>query len=92
MTGTVTILAGDTTATIDVSGIVDDNLLEGNETVDVTLTAITAGDSDIALDSNAANLTDTVTISDNDAATVSISANDDAASESATDNGQFSVL
>ena len=49
LTGTVTILAGQTSATIDVSGIVDDNLVEADETVVVTLTSVTSGDPQITL-------------------------------------------
>ena len=50
LTGTVTILAGQTSATIDVSGIVDDNIVEADETVVVTLTSVTSGDPQITLD------------------------------------------
>ena len=45
----------------------------------------------ITLDPTPANLAATVTIADNDSATVSITANDASASETATDNGQFTV-
>ena len=70
LSGTVTILAGQTTAVIDVP-VVDDAIVEANETVSVTLTGITGGDPQITLD-RAADLTATVTIADNDVATVSI--------------------
>ena len=86
LTGTVTILANTTTATIDVS-VIDENLLEGNETVTVTLTGITSGDTNISL---GATVSDTVTIADDDAALVTIHANDNSASEPG-DNGQFTV-
>ncbi len=46
--GTVVILAGQTTATIDVT-VSDDALLESPENVVLTLTTITAGDSGITL-------------------------------------------
>ncbi len=49
LSGTVTILAGSTTATIDVTGIVDDNLIEGDETVTVTLDSITSGDPGVSI-------------------------------------------
>ena len=87
LTGEVTILAGQTTATIDVN-VVDDSLLEDNETLTVTLDAITAGDADIAI--GTAN-SDSVTITDDDTAEVTIVASDATASEPA-DNGQFTVL
>ena len=43
LTGQVTILAGDTTATITVATI-DDGLVEGIETLNITLTGIASGD------------------------------------------------
>ena len=86
LTGSVTILANATTATIDVS-VIDENLLEDNETVTVTLTGITSGDADISL---GATVSDTVTIADNDAAVVTIQANDANAAEPGN-SGQFTV-
>ncbi|WP_233215462.1 beta strand repeat-containing protein [Rhodopirellula bahusiensis] len=86
LSGTVTILAGDTTATIDVE-VLDDSVVEGSESVIVTLDAITAGDADISV--GAAN-SDTVTISDDDTAEVTIAATTASASEPSTD-GQFTV-
>ena len=76
LTGSVTIPAGSLSAVIDVSGIVDDAIVEANETV--------VGDADRCQQRrpadharpDAANLTATVTIADNDTATVSITAND----------------
>ena len=87
LSGTVTILANQTTATIDVA-VLDDLLLEDNETVTVTLDSITSGDTDITV--GAAN-SDTVTIFDNDTAEVTIAANDNAAAEPSGNNGQFTV-
>ena len=86
LTGTVTILANTTTATIDIT-ILDDNLLEDNETVTITLTGVTSGDADISLGTI---VSDTVTIVDNDAALVTITANDDTSAEP-SDHGQFTV-
>ena len=91
LSGTVTIAAGTTapaTALIDVSGIVDDGLVEGDETVIVTLTGITSGDPEITID--AANDDATVTIADNDSATVSI-AGTTAGNETGPANGVFTV-
>ncbi|QDU72836.1 Calx-beta domain-containing protein [Mucisphaera calidilacus] len=79
---TVTILDGDATATIDVAPIQDD-LVEGDETVTVTVlrsNAYTLGD-----DTDA-----TVTIAD-DEPTVTITANDAVADESGNNDGQFTV-
>jgi hypothetical protein len=72
LSGSVTILAGQTSAVIDVSGIVDDAIVEANETVTVTLTGFGAHDPDITLNPTPANLTAAVTIADNDTATWSI--------------------
>ena len=86
LSGTVTVLAGETTATIDVS-VIDDNLLEDNETVSVMLTSIDSGDSDITIGtSNSA----TVTIADEDLALVSVTASDPVAGEP-SDSGQFTI-
>ena len=88
--GTVTITANATTATIDLS-VLDDLILEDNETVTVTLNSISSGDADITI--GTANA-DTVSISDNDAAQVAIAASDATASETTpagTDNGRFTV-
>ena len=88
LTGSVTIAAGQTTADINVS-ILNDVLVEATESVIVTLTGFSAGDADIALDGTVANRTATVSITDNDAGTVSIAKVSDSA-ESAS-NGKFTV-
>ena len=68
LSGTVTIPAGDTSAVIPVS-VINDFAVEGNETVIVSLTGITAGDPDVVLGStNSA----TITISDDDVPVVPI--------------------
>ena len=88
LTGSVTILAGQLSALIDVT-VLNDVVVEGNETVTVTLNSITSGDADISI--NGAASSDTVTIADDgDTAQVSILANDAAAGEPAN-NGQFTV-
>ena len=84
--GTVTILANSTTATIDVR-VLDDNILEDNESVTVTLTTITSGDANIRL---GGAKSDTVTITDDDTAVVTIVATDANAAEP-DDRGQFMV-
>ncbi len=53
LSGTVTIAAGDTTATIDVAGIVDDAIVEGDETVTVRLDSITSGAPHVSIDTSA---------------------------------------
>ena len=63
LSGTVTIPANATTAIIDVT-VINDAIVEGNETVTVALDSITAGAADITIGgTNSA----TVTIADNDA-------------------------
>ncbi len=87
LSGSVTILAGSTSALIDVATI-DNAILEDNETVIVTLTG--TDDSDVTVSTAPGANTATVTIADNDTATVSITANDSTAAEPAND-GQFTV-
>ncbi len=87
LSGDVTILAGSNSATINVT-VINDFLVEGSETVIVTLNSISSGNVGISIDG--ANNADTVTIDDDDATTVTISANDASASEP-NDNGQFTV-
>ena len=50
LSGTVTIPAGATDATIIIDNIVADSLVEGTETVTITLDAITASDPGITID------------------------------------------
>jgi Calx-beta domain/Domain of unknown function DUF11 len=68
LSGSVTIPAGLTTATISIP-VTDDLIVEGNETVVVTLTAVTSGAASLGA---AANLVATNTITDNDSATITI--------------------
>ncbi|MEI7898281.1 MAG: Calx-beta domain-containing protein, partial [bacterium] len=86
LSGTLTIAALSTTATIDVP-VIDDLVLEATETVIVTLGTITSGDPQVTL---SATVSATVNITDNDAATVSIAANDPNAAEP-SNGGQFTV-
>ena len=72
---------------IDVS-VLNDTLVEDSETVTVTLTDV-SGDPQITLDPEAD--TATVTIADNDTATVSVVAIDALAAEEGLDSGQFTV-
>ncbi len=67
LSGSVTIAAGSTTATITIP-IINDIIVEGNETVIVTLTSVTSGAASLG-----ATLIATNTITSNDSATVSIS-------------------
>ena len=84
LSGTVTIPANSTSATIDVTGIIDDTIVEGTETVIVTLT----GTDDVLIGVDV--IPATVNILDNDSATVSIAATTDA-NETGTANGLFTL-
>ncbi|MFH1120176.1 MAG: Calx-beta domain-containing protein, partial [Bacteroidota bacterium] len=86
LTGTITIPAGSTSGTIDVT-VIDNLIMESNETVIVTLASITSGDADVSIGTPSSA---TVTIADNDVATVSIAASDPNASEP-SNNGQYTV-
>ncbi len=84
LSGTVTVLAGATTATIPIT-VTNDAIVEGSETVIVTLTSITSG-----LATLGATLTATNTIADNDSATVTI-ANTTNGAEAGPVNGVMTV-
>ena len=80
----VLIPANYTTMTIDVV-VIDDSLIEGAEAVTLTLTGTSNGSIGLGT-----TISDTVTIADDDATTVSISATDASAAEP-SDNGFFTV-
>ena len=74
--GSVTIPGGADNATFDIT-IIDDSLIEDNETLTVTLTAITSGDATIGVNDNAS-----ITITSDDNVTVTM-AGDNASAENA---------
>lgn len=84
LSGSVLILSGQSSATITVTPIDDSVIGEGDETVVATLTANAAYT--VGSPSSA-----TVTITDNDLATVTIDATDPNASEIGPDSGTFTV-
>ena len=86
LSGEVTVLAGQTSAVIDVA-VLEDAFAENSETVELTLTG--TDNTSITVDGSADEATVTIA-DDEDAATVSIAATTDAASEPGTD-GQFTV-
>lgn len=88
LSGSVTITAGSTQATIDVT-VVDSAELEDDETVVVTLTGFSSRDPNVTLKSGYTD--DTVTIFDDDQAEVTVAASDAAASEDPLDNGEFTL-
>ncbi|MEZ5752171.1 MAG: Ig-like domain-containing protein, partial [Paracoccaceae bacterium] len=69
LSGTVTIPAGQTSAPIDVT-VLEDSAIEGQETLVITLTGITAGDPVTRLDADPATLTVQASIADDDFANV----------------------
>jgi hypothetical protein len=85
ISGSVTILAGQTTAVVNVN-VLDDSILENNETVILTLTW--TDDTDVTVNTSA-NVS-TITLTDDDTATVNISVSDSTANEPGND-GQFTV-
>jgi hypothetical protein len=87
LSGTATILAGQTTATIPVAPV-DDAIVEANETVLVTLTGSTPGSPAVAI--NAASDDATVEIADNDSAQVNI-ALANSGNEAGAVHAQFTV-
>ena len=90
LSGTVTILAGQTTAMIDLN-VLDDALVESDETVTLLLTGFGSGNSEFHLDPDPANLTATATIGDDDSATISISRITDGVDQTSPVNGRFRV-
>lgn len=72
LTGSVTIPAGQTTADIDVV-VLNDNNVNGTQTVILTLLGFTAHDPEITLDPDAPDRTATINITDDDTATTLLS-------------------
>ena len=85
LSGSVTIPVGETSATVPVS-ILEDSLIEGDETIVFTLTSVTSGDLTTQLSATAGQLTASVTITDDDFATVLVSNDDLLATEGRTDD------
>ena len=84
LTGSVDVADGQSTATIDVTPITDADL-EGDETVELTLTS--TSHASVGVDTTLA----TVTITDSASAIATITANDPDGAENPVDNGQFTV-
>ena len=88
LSGTVTIPAGATSVDIDVS-VLDDNVVEATETVTVTLDGVTSPSPGITMDD--ADKTATISIADDDTATVSIAKVSDGAEAAVPVPGKFRV-
>ncbi len=89
--GSVTILTGDTSAVVDLP-VLEDGLIEGDETVTLTLTAVTSGAADVALSTTPADLTGSTTLFDDDSAVISVTNDDLTASESGNDTAAMSFV
>jgi len=93
LSGSLFLAAGQSQGEIDVTGIIDDNLVEGDETVIVTLTNYLG--SGYTLDPVVANRTRTLTIKDNDVGQFTITTLDPNAAEetplTATGEGRFRI-
>jgi hypothetical protein len=90
LSGSVTILAGNTFALIDV-GVLDDAVVEGTESVVVTLSNLSSADGTVVLDPIAANLTSSLNITDDDTAKVSVAKLQDGIEGAPGTNGVFTV-
>ena len=87
LTGTVTIVAGNTSATISIPTI-DDASVEGTETLEITILSIDSGDGDLEIDDD--NDVATISLLDNDSAMVSIAGTQNGAEAGPVD-GEFTV-
>ncbi|QAX32155.1 beta strand repeat-containing protein [Leisingera sp. NJS204] len=87
--GSVTIPAGDTSADVTVT-VLEDQLIEGSETLILTLTAVTSGDGAASLSTTAAELTGTASLADDDFAIVAVTNDDLTASENGEDTAAMS--
>lgn len=87
--GSVTIPAGATQATVEIT-VLEDALIEGSETLTLTLTAVTAGDATTVLSTTATDLTGSATVVDDDFAVVAVSNDDLEASENGRDTAAMS--
>lgn len=90
LSGTVTVLAGQTTAAIDIK-VINDLVVEGTENVTLILSTTKAsGDADISVDPLLVNRQQTVTITDSDTALATIT-NAGNGKELGPVNGKFNV-
>ena len=87
--GSVTVPAGDTNAEVTVT-VLEDQLIEGSETLILTLTAVTSGDGAASLSTTASELTGTASLADDDFAIVAVTNDDLTASENGEDTAAMS--
>ncbi|GLU42665.1 hypothetical protein Musp01_02890 [Muricauda sp. NBRC 101325] len=87
LSGTLTIPQGDTSAEIGIN-VLEDVIVEGDESVIITLTGISSGLAQLDVP---ANIEATNTIIDDDNPTATLTATDDTATETGTTTGEFTV-
>ncbi|MFW2541359.1 Ig-like domain-containing protein [Primorskyibacter sp. 2E107] len=86
--GVATIPAGDLSVTLSVP-VLEDGLIEGDETIALTLTDVTAGDTVTILSADAAERSATALIRDDDAAVIAVTDLDLTTSESGNDDASM---
>lgn len=86
--GSVTILAGNTSAQVDLS-VLEDGLIEGAETITLTVTAVTSSSPGVALSTTTADLSGTATLTDDDFATIAVVNTDLTAAEGGSDTASM---
>jgi hypothetical protein len=89
--GSVTIPAGATSALVDLP-VLEDGLIEGDETVILTLTSVTSASAGVALSTTASELTRSATVTDDDFAVIAVSNDDLTATEGGSDTAAMSFV
>jgi len=89
--GSVTILAGNTSAQVDLT-VLEDGLIEGAETITLTLTAVTSASPGVALTTTPADLSGTATLTDDDFATIAVTNTDLTAIEGSSDTASMGFV
>ena len=86
--GSVTILAGNTSAQVDLT-VLEDGLIEGAETITLTLTAVTSASPGVALTTTPADLSGSATLADDDFAGLQYALTDLTAAEGGSDTASM---
>jgi Fe-S cluster assembly iron-binding protein IscA len=89
--GSVTIPAGATSALVDLP-VLEDGLIEGDETVILTLTSVTSASAGVALSTTASELTRSATVTDDDFAVIAVTNDDLTATEGGSDTAAMSFV
>ncbi|MEP4037202.1 Ig-like domain-containing protein [Pseudophaeobacter sp.] len=89
--GSVTILAGDTSAQVTLP-VLEDGLIEGTETITLTLTAVTSASPGVALSTTPASLIGSANLTDDDSATIAVTNTDLTATEGGSDTAAMAFV